>query len=441
MLINKVNLININDKPKSFFKGLFAIAFILLLAVTGINSFAIEKEFREQLIYTYSIADSRVTAKTVSTEIIKEQFAIKYWYQLDSAYKKQLINIGINQDEAISLILASLHDLPIDSEQWQSNIHYKISYNWYFDTQDIFFKLLEWGGNEPMVGHISYIYLKSKEQLNTILDLYSQNQSSSDSISKYQESVRLLSMLIDLRTSIILNYEQEFLLSNQTLLRLQEPISSELTTKYYIASNYLSLNKIEDALFYINSAMEVSPENISLSILKGEALKAQNKSNQAISIWENALSFDSNYSYNIYKIASLFKQANEIELQIKALNIAIEKKPNPDALYYLALHETDSKVAIKNLNRAVDLQPNYWQAYKELGRIYYDDKNLDLAIENYRIALSIKNNDVETLILLADSYLDNNQIELALLYYQQAIYLSPDDKYITERLSKLKSNQ
>ncbi|MFH2109258.1 MAG: tetratricopeptide repeat protein, partial [Patescibacteria group bacterium] len=77
---------------------------------------------------------------------------------------------------------------------------------------------------------------------------------------------------------------------------------------------------------------------------------------------------------------------------------AIELKPNyADAYHNLAntyqqLERFDE--AVENYQKAIEFNPGLWQSYQNLGVIYYHQKNFDEALKYFKESLKINpNND------------------------------------------------
>ena len=49
----------------------------------------------------------------------------------------------------------------------------------------------------------------------------------------------------------------------------------------------------------------------------------------------------------------------------------------------------DLNAAIKSYQKVVSIKPNYFEAYNNMGNVFEDNGDLDLAIEAYKKALNI----------------------------------------------------
>jgi tetratricopeptide (TPR) repeat protein len=87
----------------------------------------------------------------------------------------------------------------------------------------------------------------------------------------------------------------------------------------------------------------------------------------------------------------------------------------------------DDKKAIKEFDRTIQLDPNYVNAYFNLGKIYERNRDFEKAIQNFQAAKSLDPNVEEFHIELAYSYFSVDQFDNAEREYKKALELNPNN--------------
>lgn len=84
--------------------------------------------------------------------------------------------------------------------------------------------------------------------------------------------------------------------------------------------------------------------------------------------------------------------------------------------------------AIKNYEKAVELDDEYAAAYLGLGSIYYERGQYDLEVENYQKAVAIQPDSYEFNYFLGTAYEDVGLYNKAVASYKKALEIKPDDQ-------------
>lgn len=191
---------------------------------------------------------------------------------------------------------------------------------------------------------------------------------------------------------------------------------------YVLAKAYFAKNDIKKADFYINKAIGINPDNNLYKILKINILSSKGSYTSALRILDELLDGDDNindrelsYGMKLHKYYLLSKKA---------------KKPE-EKNYYMArfylMSDRDDKA--KELVVSNTKTRNSELDYDLLGRIYFNDSDIEHAKEAYNKALSINKKDVTAIEGLGNlSYL-NQDYNDALKNYRHALeYLKNSDK-------------
>jgi|GEM_PF-1035015 len=123
---------------------------------------------------------------------------------------------------------------------------------------------------------------------------------------------------------------------------------------------------------------------------------------------------------------SLNEQVNSIDTFWKSQDYITQKKAE-----YIKqagneqLKNNQYKKAIQLYKRAIELKPDYADAYFNLAKAYNSDGNKKYAISTYEELLKISPNDVEALTNLGECYKETNNPFEARKYYQKASDIDP----------------
>ena len=163
---------------------------------------------------------------------------------------------------------------------------------------------------------------------------------------------------------------------------------------------------------------------------------------KAVTLLEASLEIDSAFAkaystlgfiyYSRYYWENYF-QENFLDTCILLANRALKKDEKLDEAYYLKGRCYDAignnKEAMLNYDKAIEFNPNYFQAYNAKGRtLTWVLHDFPQGIENYNKAISLSGGFEKKSLLsgLGRAYLDLGFIEKAKLYYREALALDND---------------
>lgn len=126
-----------------------------------------------------------------------------------------------------------------------------------------------------------------------------------------------------------------------------------------------------------------------------------------------------------------------------AFKKAIELKPNYGDAYfnlgntYLQWGQDKWASAEANYKMALSLNPDIWQGYAQLAYIYYNIGQQDLAYENIQKSISLHKESVFSFNLAAMISAARNDTDAARKYLNQAIKINPKDKMTRDNMELL----
>jgi len=130
------------------------------------------------------------------------------------------------------------------------------------------------------------------------------------------------------------------------------------------------------------------------------------------------------------------KEEYEEALKIyeKIINLDIEEKEKQlvfPQVYcnqgYIYLNLNKLKEAIESFQKALNFNPNYFEAYFNLGNAYFQNKKFDLAEKSYQKALKLNKKFPLLYFQLGRLYTEWNKKEKAIESYKKLIALQPDN--------------
>ncbi|MBX7183363.1 MAG: tetratricopeptide repeat protein [Bacteroidia bacterium] len=201
------------------------------------------------------------------------------------------------------------------------------------------------------------------------------------------------------------------------------------TTKadYYplLADIYMGLRQPVGAKAALEKCVEVAPNHVEgLNKLAEFNLFLKNYQ-ETIRLADRALRVDIHNPKSYFIKGFAFMESGDTNKAINSMQTAVEQ--NPD--YYEAFLQLGilfsakkSKLAVNYFSNASQLQPNNIEPYYNLGMFYQNAGQIDKAIETYRLLLKLDNKDADTHYNLG--YIDfmyKKAYDSAILNFTQAL--------------------
>ena len=150
-------------------------------------------------------------------------------------------------------------------------------------------------------------------------------------------------------------------------------------------------------------------------------------------------------SKNELQSASSLKELSkkeELSNEIAEFKAAIDSNPNDVEnrvkLAVVLTEQGESDSAIAHLEDAIRINPNYADAYYQLGCILDSEKNeLEAAIVKYQEAIRLKPNEAAYHSILAACFEQQGNFTEAISEYEKAIHFNPNDANSYLRLGSI----
>ena len=198
---------------------------------------------------------------------------------------------------------------------------------------------------------------------------------------------------------------------------------------------YLKLGRLDDAMKEAQSVLNLSPNLVEAHLLLGMILGKKNRYDEGIHEFEVAanLAAQSSDVHNAdfhHELATLYYQKGRFDDAMKELQIALDLKPDfagaHKNLAVLLIKKNRFDDALRELQTAIMLKPDFAEAHNDLGSFYVNRDRLDEGMKELQLALKLKPDFPEAHKNLATAHLGRNRLDDALKELQIAIKLKPD---------------
>ena len=131
---------------------------------------------------------------------------------------------------------------------------------------------------------------------------------------------------------------------------------------------------------------------------------SQNKPDEAVANWENALKIDGTNFVALNSLSDYYGRKQEFDKGHARIDQALSSNPNNASLHFIKAHiygyQRNSQGVETELRKSLELDPNYVPAYSALGALYINTHQEDRAIAEFQkiIALRSDNSAAYTMI-------------------------------------------
>lgn len=195
-----------------------------------------------------------------------------------------------------------------------------------------------------------------------------------------------------------------------TLKRLNQQIESDPNNykNYLDRAQYLAtLQNYVDAMKDVDRAYIIDSTKAEIYLIKGDIHFDLQKEKEAYKDYEDCLRFDDKNTDCLLKKAAIDILLKNYPIAITHINDALKINETLPYAYYLKgrlYKETgDTTLACSSYQTAVEVDPTYYDAYIEVGLLYYQKKH-DLAKEYFQSAIELKPRLIEPWYNLAMFY-------------------------------------
>ena len=189
------------------------------------------------------------------------------------------------------------------------------------------------------------------------------------------------------------------------------------------------------------TARQMSPGDPNIYNNLAFAALAENKPQDAIAAFENALNVDATNFIALDGLITQYARTKDFDKAHSRVDQALGQYPNVSWLHYLKGqvygYQNNASAAEAEFRRALEIDPNYLRAYSSLAALYISSKQEDRAIAEYKKILAIRpdNPSVYTLIGMLEDARQN--YDGAIESYRKALELDQNASIAANNLSWL----
>ncbi|CAD8127022.1 unnamed protein product [Paramecium sonneborni] len=211
--------------------------------------------------------------------------------------------------------------------------------------------------------------------------------------------------------------------------------------KFYKQSQILlQLQRLDEAMQYIDQAIYLKPQYVEAYYLKGDIYRKQKNLKEALKNYEECVKLKTQYYFVYYNIGLILNEMNRKEEAIKNFDISLSYQIKYETLINkgilcLDLFRYEECLLIYDL--AIAQQPNCHIAYYSKGFTLYKLKKYEESIESYNKALMLNPQLINGFNNKAVSLSKINKINEAIEYLNYGLKISKNDPVIIFNLIKL----
>lgn len=197
---------------------------------------------------------------------------------------------------------------------------------------------------------------------------------------------------------------------------------------YRRAMYYVSAKDYASAMMDINRVLNADSTNTKYIMAGADIYFFSNKIQRADQLLRRAVELEPKNIDCLLKLAQLHHYLKRYDDEVELLGQVLDlDKRNAQAYFMRGMvgKETgDTAKAMQNMQLAVQMDPDYYNAYIQMGVIAAAQKS-PAAIDYYRNALKIQPASIEALYDLGMYYQDAKQYDLALNTYKSIVMINP----------------
>ena len=195
-----------------------------------------------------------------------------------------------------------------------------------------------------------------------------------------------------------------------------------------LARYYTDMRVLDSALNNALISIRLAPNNSDMYVVVSDIYLLMQYIDNAEEMLEKALALDNKNNEAYLRLAELHflreDYINAEEILVKAIQLQTH---NPKAYFILARNyqqKGDTLRAIRGYLAAAEQDPDYFDAYLELGVLYHNRHNR-LAVDYYNNALNVQPDNTQVLYNLAMFYQETRDYDRALEKYRMLLQIEP----------------
>ncbi len=194
---------------------------------------------------------------------------------------------------------------------------------------------------------------------------------------------------------------------------------------YHLGLCSIALEENEEAISFLDSAINYNPEEADFYVEKGKAQAQMGENNLALESYEKALELNPDHFLAIQRIAFLSQNDNEAALEELTRAIMESAPGNPDPFKqrgYFRLMNSDSEGAIADFTEVLLLDPTDIETWYYRGKANASLKNWDNAETDYSNSMEIGGPNAEVFLARGQARYISKRLDAAFADFTMAVF-------------------
>jgi tetratricopeptide (TPR) repeat protein len=180
------------------------------------------------------------------------------------------------------------------------------------------------------------------------------------------------------------------------------------------------------------AAHDAAPGTADIYVNLASVALAENKTDEAITFYNNALAIDGVNFNSLRGLISIYANQNRLDQAHARVDQAISSQPNNASLHFLKGqvygYERNAQAAEAEFRRTLEIDGNYLAAYSALGAMFVNTNQQDRAIAEYQKIVERRPDNASAYTLIGMLETSRQNIDAAIENYRKA--LSKDENAI-----------
>ena len=216
---------------------------------------------------------------------------------------------------------------------------------------------------------------------------------------------------------------------------------SEISERTYLARGaaQAQLKNLAAARQDLEAARQITPSDPNVYINLASLSLAENKSDEALSNFENALKVDATNFSALNGLINYYAKTQQLDKAQNRIDQALSAYPDIAWLHYLKGqvygYQHNTQGAEAELRKALDINPNYLEAYASLAALFINTNQTDRALKEYQEALKVKPNNAMLYTLIGMLEDARQNYDAAVDNYRKALSIDQNNALAGNNLS------
>jgi tetratricopeptide (TPR) repeat protein len=187
----------------------------------------------------------------------------------------------------------------------------------------------------------------------------------------------------------------------------------------------LQLRDTKTARQDLMMAHETAPGSVEVYVNLATVALAENKTDEAVGFYNNALAIDSANFNSLRGLISIYAARNQTAQAHARVDQSIAAQPNNAGLHFLKGEvygfERNAGAAETEFRRALEIDPNYLAAYSALGAMFVNTNQQERAIAEYTRIVERRPDNASAYTLIGMLEMNRQNIDAAIDSYRKAL--------------------